>query len=58
LPELILTASERLEAGDLLFNELTDTTLICLYATGGLPLDQAATNGDTRKTFAAMICTM
>jgi len=58
LPELILTASERLEAGDLLFNELTDTTLSCLYATGGLPLHRAAANRDTRKTFAAMICTM
>ena len=34
LPELILLASNRLEAGDLLFNELTDTTLGCLYATG------------------------
>jgi hypothetical protein len=58
LPELILLASERLEAGDLLFNELTDTTLGCLYATGGLPIHRAAANGDTHKTFAAMICTM
>ena len=58
LPELILLASDRLEAGDLLFNELTDTTLGCLYATGGLPIHRAAANGEAHKIFAAMICTM
>ena len=58
LPELILMASDRLEAGDLLFNELTDTTLGCLYATGGLPIHRAAANGEAHKIFAAMICTM
>ena len=58
LPELILMASERLETGNLVFNELTDTTLGCLYATGGLPIHRAAANGDTLKIFAAMICTM
>jgi len=41
-----------------LVNELTDTSLGCLYATGGLPIHRAAANGDTHKTFAAMICTM
>ena len=58
LPELIILASDRLEAGDLLFNELTDTTLGCLYATGGLPIHRAAANGEAHKIFAAMICTM
>ena len=58
LPELILLASDRLEAGDLLFNELIDTTLGCLYATGGLPIHRAAANGEAHKIFAAMICTM
>ena len=58
LPELIILAGDRLEAGDLLFNELTDTTLGCLYATGGLPIHRAAANGEAHKIFAAMICTM
>ena len=58
LPELIILASDHLEAGDLLFNELTDTTLGCLYATGGLPIHRAAANGEAHKIFAAMICTM
>ena len=58
LSELIILAGDRLEAGDLLFNELTDTTLGCLYATGGLPIHRAAANGETHKTFAAVICTM
>ena len=58
LPELILLASDRLEAGDLLFNELTDTTLGCLYSTSGLPIHRAAANGEAHKIFAAMICTM
>ena len=58
LTELILLAGDRLEAGDLLFNELTDTTLGCLYATGGLPIHRAAANGEAHKIFAAMICTM
>ncbi|MDA9160040.1 hypothetical protein N9O21_05885 [Rhodobacteraceae bacterium] len=38
--------------------ELTDTTLGCLYATGGLPIHRAAANGEAHKIFAAMICTM
>ena len=58
LPELILLASDRLEAGDLLFNELTDTTLGCLYSTSGLPIHRAAANGEAHKIFASMICTM
>ena len=49
LPELIILAGDRLEAGDLLFNELTDTTLGCLYATGGLPIHRAAANGEAHK---------
>ncbi len=57
-PELILLASDRLEGGDLLFNELTDTTLGCLYATSGLPIHSAAANEEAHKIFAAMICTM
>jgi len=58
LTELILLAGDRLEAGDLLFNELTDTTLGCQYATGGLAIHRAAANGENHKIFAAMICTM
>ena len=58
LPELIILAGDRLEAGDLLFNELTDTTLGCQYATGGLAIHRAAANAENHKIFAAMICTM